>query len=320
MARRFCGLLGLRERRVHVGAAALLSALILVSSAFGSEVSFTKALAPGVVLKQVVKRGAPDPMVINVLEVNPKAPGVKLKCIPAVFSNENGPAKRRDTVSSVAARIGCLAAVNASFFNMQTADTIGLVIADGELLSEPYPNWVCVGWDSEGKVMVDVVTMQASVEAGGRKFPISGLNRTRRQNELVVYTRAYGLTTPNNASGNEVVVVDVPVPLRPGVFEGRVSQVRTYAGSAPIPADGLVLSGHGPAAEFIGSLRQGDTVRISISLKGADGLSWDSVQNAVSGNQYLVKNGKPETANLKPALDVRHPRTVLGIKPSGEIL
>lgn len=307
------------RRRVCVYVAALLAAFILASSGFGSEVSFTKALAPGVVLKQVVKRSAPA-MVINVLEVDPKAAGVKLKCVPAQSLAENNPTKRRDTVSSIAARIGCLAAVNASFFNMQTADTIGLFVADGELLSEPYPNWVCVGWDSEGKVMVDVVAMQASVEAGGRNFPISGLNRTRRRNELVVYTRAYGPTTPNNASGNEAVIEGTPVPFRPGVFEGRVSQVRTYAGSAPIPADGLVLSGHGPAAEFVGSLKQGDVVRISVSLRGSGGQSWDSVPNAVSGSQYLVKDGKPETANLNPASDARHPRTVLGVTPYGGIL
>jgi len=214
--------------------------------------------------------------------------------------------------------------VNASFFTT-TGDTIGLAISNGELLSNPYPNRVCVGWTSDRRMLVDFVTMTASARLGEVSMPIAGINRARKRGELVLYTPSYGPTTLTDAAGSEAVLTGVRLPLRAGETSGVVSLVRTYAGRCPIPPDGLVLSGAGAASDFVRRLKPGDKVDLSIALKGSDGASWDEVTNAVCGGPYVVKGGQAyidlAAEGFAPSFGAaRHPRTLLGITQSGKLL
>lgn len=298
---------------------ALLLTFLTAVAARAEELLFTKPLAPGVLLKQALQRRNSDSLVTNVLEVDPTAPGLRIECVPA--RGQNG---RRETVSSITARTGCLAAVNASFFST-TGDTIGLAVSNGELLSSPYPNRVCVGWTSDRKVLVDWVTMTASARLGDVSMPIAGINRARKRGELVLYTPYYGSTTLTDAAGSEAVLTGVQLPLRPGETSGVVSLVRTFAGRCPIPPDGIVLSGSGAASDFIRRLKPGDKVDLSITLKGSNGTSWNEVTHAVCGGPYVVKDGREyvdlAAEGFAPSFgNMHHPRTLLGLTAAGRLL
>lgn len=306
-------------RRLTLSLAVLLFTFSASLGACGEELSFTKPLAPGVLLKQALQRRNPDPLVINVLEVDPTTPGLHIECIPG--KGQNG---RRETVSSITARTGCLAAVNASFFST-TGDTIGLAVSNGELLSSPYPNRVCVGWTADRKALVDWVTMTASARLGDTSMPIAGINRVRKRGELVLYTSYYGPTTLTDAAGSEAVLTGVRLPLRPGETSGVVSLVRTFAGRCPIPPDGIVLSGSGAASDFIRRLKPGDKVELSITLQGSNGTSWNEVTHAVCGGPYVVKDGREyvdlAAEGFAPSFgSTRHPRTLLGLTAAGRLL
>ncbi|MGQ9697520.1 MAG: phosphodiester glycosidase family protein [Armatimonadota bacterium] len=304
--------------------AALLPALLKCQDVCAQELRFTKPLAPGVVLKQTIQRQIPNPLIINVLEVDPYTPGLRIEC--AVARPRNGqPLARREAVSSIASRTGALAGVNASFFT-SAGDTIGLAVSNRELLSGPYRNRVCVGWTRDGKLLIDFVTMTASARLGEQSMPVAGINRARSRGELVIYTPAYGSTTLTDAAGSEAVLTGVPLPLRVGETSGVVSLVRSYAGRCPIPPDGIVLSGaSGPASDFIRQLKPGDKVDFSISLTASDGTSWNDVTNAISGGPYVVKNAREyidlAAEGFAQSFGVlRHPRTLLGVTESGRLL
>lgn len=307
--------------------ALLLAAAIWLAVAPGAAAqptTYTRVLAPGVTLRQTITQD-PRPLVVTAIEADLQAPGVTLKCVPAqVRPNDNGPLRRRETASTLASRVGALVAVNGAYFT-PAGDTVGLAVSDGELLSAPYPNRACAGWDASGRALMDVVTMQATVAAGGAVCQMSGINRQRKPGELVLYTPRFGATTNTDAAGSEAVITGVSLPFRPGRTIGTVSQVRSFAGACPIPSDGVVLSGSGPAGDFIRGLKVGDSVEISVSLRGASGTSWSAVRQAVCGGPFLVRDGKllVDAAAERIAADVaigRHPRTMLGVKPDGHVL
>ena len=79
---------------------------------------------------------------------------------------------------------------------------------------------------------------------GADSFPITGVNRPRSTNSLIVYTRTASTTTsPANPYGVEAIVDS------DGYIVG-LSMDRQVSGDPPptIPVDGYLLSGHGEVA------------------------------------------------------------------------
>jgi hypothetical protein len=90
----------------------------------------------------------------------------------------------------------------------------------------------------------------------GTELGLDGVNRERGENELILYLPGYGEgSTGTNEWGVEVVVE-----------QGRVAEVRSGVGNAPLPAHGYVLSAHSgrsPAkAKALASLKIGDEVKL----------------------------------------------------------
>ncbi|WP_202077428.1 alpha amylase family protein [Caldalkalibacillus salinus] len=92
----------------------------------------------------------------------------------------------------------------------------------------------------------------------GSTFKITGVNASRQDNTLVMYTPSEYSESPANHWGAEVQVVD-----------GEVTQVVDRVGGAPaleVPENGYVLSGHGEARAWIlENLEEGARVGVSES-------------------------------------------------------
>lgn len=102
------------------------------------------------------------------------------------------------------------------------------------MISEPYANRTAIGI-KPGEIVIDQVGMAGRVKlSDGQEFAVSGLNRPRLTDELIIYTPDYGEDSRTNIYGIDLVVVD-----------GVVTEVLT--GKAPIPKNGVVVSGHGAA-------------------------------------------------------------------------
>src|SRR5262249_38613618 len=118
--------------------------------------STTRMLAPGIVYTQEISTGD-APLIVNILRVDLKAPGVRVRCRQAQDAiTLNGPTKGREQLHSLTNRSGAVAAVNADFFPF-TGDPLGLAIRDGELLSEPMEYRVCLGIGAKG-VQMDILS------------------------------------------------------------------------------------------------------------------------------------------------------------------
>ena len=109
----------------------------------------------------------------------------------------------------------------------------------------------------------------------GQVYKISGTDRLRKDEELVVCTLAYYAKNPTNQSGVDVLVVDDKV----AVVQDRAGAV--YLQSKPDPGaiktenKGYILSAHGAARKWIlANLKIGDAVKLGdvpAIVKNADG-------------------------------------------------
>src|SRR5687767_3368400 len=151
----------------------------------------------------------------------------------------------RDTVPSMAARRGALAAVNAGFFGTN-GDPAGIFKIDGLLVSDTQRPRGAVGFARpEGApLLFDRVTVRAHVSIGRTAIPVTGVDTARGARAIVLYTPRYGADTRTKDSGIEWVLSGRPL---------RVTAVNK-SGPTTIPAGGFVLSAAGDIPSALAKL------------------------------------------------------------------
>lgn len=225
----------------------------------------------------------------------------------------DGVRMRRQRPSELARRTGALAAVNGNFFS-GTGDPLGCLVIEGEVVSEPDPQRTCAGITAEGALIFDRVQGDLAVVAPDGVRPITGVNRERRADEFILYRPLFDESTRTNAFGAEAVVIN-----------GVVTAVADLRGNTSIPRDGLVLSGHGRARQWIlQTLRPGMAVAVQTALLPASGdPRWQAIVHAVGGGPRLLRGGAVATGGEgfpSTFTDRRHPRTAIGVLPDGRIV
>src|SRR4030095_11688888 len=100
-----------------------------------------------------------------------------------------------ETVSSLAARYGALAAINSGFFRTTgtyRGDSVGVDVLNGRILSESNDGRAAVGLietNGSQQLIFGHVTFSGELIAGPRlSHVVNGLNRPRGDNELIVFT------------------------------------------------------------------------------------------------------------------------------------
>ncbi len=298
----------------------LLPALLIGLALFGSEETrISEAVAPGIERIEI-KRGSFGPeasgdrWTINALLLDP----VKVRLELGVALDEIVGA---EATSSIAARLGAIAAVNGGYFRtsgLLKGEPAGLMAMGGKILSEPAKGRASLAVaDRKGGTILAVahVRVKASVAVvgGSSSFAVDGFNRDRGPNDLVVFTPEFHRTTLTDPSGAEAIV-----------REGRVVEVRDKAGSSLIPADGMVLSGRGAAAEWIRTgLNRGTGVRLETPIQADPPIPFPP-DFLIGGGPRLLRGGKPVPSEAKAFPEnfygSRHPRTAAGVRADGTIV
>jgi exopolysaccharide biosynthesis protein len=286
---------------------------------------WTKSLADGVTLTQDISTDSTSAMIVNVLRIDPKKPGVKITAALCGDTVVSGNAtKGRETISSLVARKGALAGVNADFFPW-TGDPLGLMITDGELVSEPMDRAV-VGITAAGTFLFDRLSFEGSCKtASGLTYPIRGINRERGRAEMVLFTPIFGATNVVKDGVGLVLTLNGPVKANTDITATAASDPGPGSG-ASIPTGGAVLSASGGAADWLkANVHKGDKLTIRMSIKSASGKSWDTVVEAAGGGPQLVRDGQvfvdAVDERFKPDVVIgRNPRTAVGATASGELL
>ncbi len=261
---------------------------------------------------------ATGPWLINLLRVDLKQ--VDLRIAHALDEGVG-----LETTSSIAARYGAIAAVNAGFFTTTgtyRGESSGVLVLDGKLISEPIEGRAALGL-VKGLIGAEIIfghlKFSGYVESvRGRRFAISGMNRPRGADELVVYTPEFHRTTLTTPDGVEVIF-----------RRDKIIRIRDGEGSSAIPLDGFVISACGSAREWVlANLRAGSLVRLDSKLAPVESEmkdAWKRASFIVGGGPQLIKDGRVaitfEAEKIAPRfVSDRHPRTAIARLKDGRML
>ncbi len=292
-------------------------------SAVAKSAPKSEFIAPGIEHLQITRgyksdQQATGPWFINVLRID--LTKARLRMVHAMDE-----AVGLETVSSLAARYGALAAINSGYFRTTgtyRGDSVGVGVLDGRILSESNNGRAAMGL-IEGspaqQIVFGHVFFSGELIAGAKsEHIINGLNRPRADNELIVFTPEFHRTTLTDPNGLEVIV-----------RRSRVIEIREQHGSSTIPADGFVISASGTAREWVRqNLRKRGSVRLSLKMSPLETVQkelWQKATSIVGGGPQLIKDGRVEITNqaekILPAfVSDLHPRTAIAKLKSGEVL
>lgn len=242
-----------------------------------------------------------------------------------------------ETTSHIAQRYGALAAVNAGFFGMKglfAGDASGILKIDGKLLSEPFKGRAALGFSDRSGRMGAVfgnVQWRGEVILGESFFlfetalktllpahSMTGINRAREVNDMVLFTPEFHRTTLTNTNGLEIIIEN-----------NVITAIRDSVGSSVIPTKGFVISCSGKARTWAkANARVGMFVNLVSELDALNPQQTRRFRNAqhiVGGVSLLLTEGaitltwQCEEAQEEFALS-RHPRTAVGRMPDGRLL
>lgn len=233
-----------------------------------------------------------------------------------------------EKTSSIATRHGAVAAINAGFFRLDTSifagDGAGLLIIDGEILSDPTNDRIVAGF-SNGPRSTEVEfgrsELTRTVQLGKKSLALTGSNRELLRDEIVVYEPSFHSTTLTAGRVFEVIV-----------RKGRVWQIITDKGSSPIPKDGYVLSASGERIVELQKLAQKNSraaivqrVRVIRVSHEPDAPQIETFEDAVAGVPQLIKNGRiditwEQEKASRAFVETRHPRTAVAKMKDGKFL
>ncbi|HYZ85917.1 MAG TPA: phosphodiester glycosidase family protein, partial [Bryobacteraceae bacterium] len=224
----------------------------------------------------------------------------------------------RETMSSLAKRYGAKAAVNSGYFvttGPYSGASAGAYLWNGEVVSNGRNRTVlllCAEQNGVEKIDTDIVNFEGKITTSkGLSHAVTGVNRPRGANDLIVYRPMLGPTTLTDRDGVEAIVD----------ARGRVVKVEDGAGNTEIPRDGYVISASGAAADWLRSkVSQGSAIQLDLQLKPSRPDTCKAT-DIVGGGPLLVRNGKamPSQENLAHEAK-RHPRTAAGYTRRGTIL
>ena len=258
------------------------------------------------------------PWLINLLRVDIKQVDL---CIAHALDEGVG----LETTSSIAGRYGAIAAVNAGFFRTTgtyRGESSGVLLLDGKLISEPIEGRAAVGLSKSSagtEVMFGHLKFSGYIGSiRGRRLAISGMNRPRGHDELIVYTPEFHKTTLTTPDGVEAIV-----------RRNKITQIRDRKGSSAIPPAGFVISASGSARDWVlANLRAGTRVRMDSKLVPVENEKtalWRGAVFVVGGGPQLIKEARVaitfEDEKISPKfVSDRHPRTAIARLKDGRVL
>lgn len=247
-----------------------------------------------------------------------------------------------ETTSTIATRHGAVAAINAGFFRLDKSafagDAAGILKIDGILLSESDRGRVALLLkNSATKTTISITQLDINIDLfcirnrePGRAtcpvhgLPIAGVNRVRKDNEIIVYTSAFGSSTLTSDEGIEIVVV-----------KGKVTKIIDGRGSTEIPNNGIVVSAMGKFQDRLTGVKIGDSIFHGMPIlaayarfprpNGDDNEKAKYFEDITNGVPQLIKNGRiditwEQEKTTKAFVETRHPRTAVAKLKDGKFL
>lgn len=280
-----------------------------------------KTLKPGVEYAEVTKE-------ISGLKVNMNLLRLDLTKVRLDVHHAMDAAIGTEKTSSIAARHGAFAAINAGFFRLDNSifagSAAGLLIINRAIVSDPSKDRIALGL-TNGKLATEVaigrLQLTQLIFRGKREIDVSGTNRELGKDEIVLYTPYFHRTTLTRNPGIEIIV-----------RKNRVFKVVRGNGSSEIPSNGYVVSANGRGvtklemfAKVGAVVETGTRVQIfTISHQPAP-PEIEKFEDAVAGVPQLIKDGTiditwEQEKTTKSFVETRHPRTAVAKLKDGKFL
>ncbi len=259
------------------------------------------------------------PLSIHILEVNVE----KIRLDIALAMDQ---IIGQETVSSLARRKGAIAGINGGFSfsndprNIFHGDPRDFLVQNGKILSEPLSTRASFGIENlahRQRPFFEQIAWRGSVcNASERCIQLTGINRVRGENDLILYTPEWHRSTLTNGKGIELVISN-----------DTVVEKQEAKGSAIIPTDGFVLSASGAYLDSI-MILQTDKLTVNHQLYSLlDADKYVPIQNTSyhTAGPILMLNGQAlahrESENIpEHFVTTRHPRTGIGISEDEQVL
>jgi len=302
---------------VRRAALAMLAAVLLLVPAHRA-LGATTTLWPGVTFAQTIQVTPSGPVVVDVL-TGPR-PGGATTLRTFLTSGQLTQRQALTAAERQLAPTVTLAGINGDFFNFASAQPSGVLMQDGQLLSEPSPDRSSAGVTADGTLEVGRVALSSTWQALAGSHAITAFNRPPGAGGVALFTPAWGPTTP--ALPGSVAAVLFPFPATmPGIPLGSAVQEITSGQAVPIPPGGAVLVARGAAAQ---TLQTEAPVGMPITVLLTLNPSWSGTVQAIGGGPQIVRDGAPVLnageAFLASQLVPAAPRSAIGQLADGRIV
>ncbi|HEX6686011.1 MAG TPA: phosphodiester glycosidase family protein [Candidatus Limnocylindrales bacterium] len=285
--------------------AVLLSALVAFAGLSAAPLVATPAaaattsLAPGLTLTDTTISG---PNKINILTANLTEPTLKPKYL------NPGTVGATATLSTMANRVGAVAAVNGDFFDIGvTGAPRGVGIDNSSLIHGPSSGWNSVaalypnGTATKGGLASIFLDGKITLP-GGAQLTATNLNSPNlTANGIGIYNPLWGTEARSQVVDGSTRSREVEIT------GGVVTRVSTAPGGA-VASGKVVVLGIDAGADALAGVAVGQSVTVNYTPRGGDGAA----QVAIGGNLVLVKDGVVTTA-----AHPKNPRTAVGFSADG---
>ncbi|MBN1351172.1 phosphodiester glycosidase family protein [candidate division KSB1 bacterium] len=284
---------------------------ILLSGIFACAEKKEHLLAPGIKYRHIYDEQGP--WSINVLEIHLQHPSLHLVSVKAhnLLSGTQPTSDMAKELDWSGHRV--VGGINADFF-AAGGIPVGTQIAAGKIIKSPSHRPLFILTPKKNPA-IEIVALQGKVICSNdRSFNLSGVNHSRNAQELILYNSFNGETTHTNKWGTEVVLTPLDQVAVGDTIRAITSHIAAATGNQKIPPDGMVLSGHGEAAQFIAeNVAVQDTIALLITLPPFEGL----IHEAVGGIPRIIRDGQisieMDGQNIRESFSTnRHPRTAVG--------
>ncbi|HEX8250083.1 MAG TPA: phosphodiester glycosidase family protein [Pyrinomonadaceae bacterium] len=295
--------------RVHLWAIFLFVSVSVSAQEF-------KIIRDGVEYAEMTRGTKEEPFRINLLKLD--LTKVRLDVAHAMDA-----AIGLEKTSSIAARHDALAAINGGFFRLDRSifagDATGVLMINRTRISDTYANRIALfiaNNASRTDVFFEHFGLQDMIRIGKEEFYPSGINRERKENEIIEYTPEFHRTTLTDKNGVEIIVEN-----------NRIKAISDGAGNNVIPQRGFIISANGKKREALLKIaRIGRKVeRFTTDISKETSKAFPLAEDIVGGVPQLIKNGKIEITwqqekSSKAFVETRHPRTAVAKLKDGKFL
>lgn len=215
--------------------------------------------------------------------------------------------------------------MNGDFFGPRDDIPLGGIVSLGRLLHQPLNGHPQLMLSGSGAPSAGTLTLAATlVTTDLKSLHIDTINQALRPNSVALYTPAIGSST-GTSKGTTEVMLHAKSPGGPLTLSRTtivaVGRSASRSGNVAIPADGAVLSASGSGAAQLADLlnRIANGAASDEALLRVDASS--GAVESIGGGPMLVHHGAIVVPDVRNDFyRGRHPRTIVGWTPAGEIL